>query len=321
MSSTNPLAAAAAAVANISLNLQPGERVVLITDDRTDPDIGNSLHQAFQAAGASVDVLRFSYETDDINALVAQYEPLSSADVVVMPVSQSLTYNVSIAEVRFRGGRVLSMPRMTRAVFEEIGTTDIEGMLAQTRKLADQFANNPSTLELRSRFGTQLTVDISGCKLEITDGVVAAGENDQLPAGIVSVVGRNANGVVVIDGPVSVLRSVDEPIRLTIENKTITKIEGGEAAAKMASILDRYEDRAAARNCPAEIGIGTNPSITYTESESFLPAYARAVGVIHVGFGDDHLFHDGTVVSPLHGDFVLADIEVWLDGVRIDTGR
>jgi leucyl aminopeptidase (aminopeptidase T) len=243
------------------------------------------------------------------------------ADAVLTAVTRSLTYNRHIARAREAGARVISMPRITRDTLERFAENDFEAMLAVTERAARRLDASRFTLELRSETGTRLRVDVSEAIPDVIDGVAGPGEIDQIPAGVVSVVGKRASGTIVVDRPISVIDRLDAPVTLRIEDSVIVSIEGGESARELAAILDRFDDREAARHCPAEIGIGTNPSIHCDLSGPFVPECARALGMIHVGFGDDHLFPGGSVVAPIHGDFLLPTSEVWLDGERFEVQR
>lgn len=314
---TQPLLDVAAdLIARRSLSVQPGETALLITDSDLEPEVRASLRTALERAGAEVRDLAISFETPNIAMELPDPSVTEGVGPVVAAVSRSLTYNRTLADLRSRGGRVLSMPRITRETLERVAESDFEGMLRCTQRLAEAFRHGPRLLELRSPSGTYLRIDIGGNPADPIDGVAGPGEIDQLPAGVVSVVGRGAEGEIVITGPISLAREFDAPVRLRIEDGSIVAIEGGEAAARLERIFARYDDPGV-RHCPAEVGIGSNPSVVYRPTTAFVPEFARAAGMIHVGIGDDHLFPGGTVHAPLHGDFLLPDAEVWLDGQRL----
>ena len=311
------LAQAGSRLANQSLKLEPDEFAVLITDTYIEPDVRETLLHELSSTGANVRDVVVSFDEGNVAIELPDPDAVAGADAVLAAVSRSLTYNRHLAQVRAQGGRVLSMPRITRETLERFAQSDVDAMLAVTRHVAAQVEEAKSTLELRSPTGTRLSLDISESETSITDGVVQAGEVDQIPAGIVSVVGKRARGEIVITGPVSVIDKLDAPIHLRIEDGVIVSIEGGASARQLEDLLDGFDDREAARHCPAEVGIGTNPSVNVNLDGPFVPEYARATGMVHVGFGDDHLFPGGTVVAPIHGDFLLPDAVVWLDGTQL----
>ncbi|HET7036979.1 MAG TPA: hypothetical protein VFI42_14945 [Thermomicrobiaceae bacterium] len=317
--SLSQLERAADVVARECLAARPGENALLISDAAVAPEVRQALLQGLARAGALPHELAVDFSAGVPALDLLDRAMLGAATAVVAAVSQSLTYNRALAELRQRGGRVLSIPRVERGMLERVAASDVPAMRALTQHTIGALAEARQTLELRAEAGTRLRLDISAAGLDVIDGFVGPGEIDQLPAGVVSVVGDHAEGEIMITGPLSLLDELDAPIRLVIEESTIVAIEGGAAAERLRALLDAFPDpaaRRAARHCPAEVGIGTNPSVVYQPSPRFSPEQARAVGMVHVGLGDDHLFPHGSVLAPLHADFLLPGAEVWLDGVR-----
>lgn len=313
---------AADVVARECLAVRPGENALVISDAAVEPDVRQALLAGLVRAGALPHELEVEFLAGVPALDLLDRAMLGAATAVVAAVSQSLTYNRSLAELRQRGGRVLSIPRVKRAVLERVATSDVPAMRALTQHTVGALAEARQTLELRSAAGTKLRLDIGTAGIDVIDGFVGPGEIDQLPAGVVSLVGDHAEGEIVIDGPLSLLNELDAPIRLLIEESTIVAIEGGVSAAQLRALLDAFPDpaaRRAAHHCPAEVGIGTNPSVVYQPAARFSPEQARAVGMVHVGLGDDHLFPHGSVVAPLHADFLLPGAEIWLDGNRFQV--
>jgi leucyl aminopeptidase (aminopeptidase T) len=305
-------------IARQSLDLQAGDTVALVTDDQLEPDVRQSLLRELGDTGATVRDIVVSFDTGNVAMELPDPNAIAGVNAVLSAVTRSLTYNRHIAQVRHAGARVISMPRITRETLERFAEHDFDAMLAATGRIGDRLAAARSVLELRSPAGTDLRLDISESEPDVIDGVAGPGEIDQIPAGVVSFAGQRAEGVIVVDGPVSVIGRIDAPITLRIKDGVIVSIEGGESARALEAILDQFEEREAARHCPAEVGIGTNPSVVPDLSGPFVPEYARAMGMIHVGFGDDHQFPGGSVVAPIHGDFLLPTAEVWLDGSKLD---
>ena len=141
--------------------------------------------------------------------------------------------------------------------------------------------------------------------------------------GQINVVPRfgSINGVIVFDGSVTPPfgTTPDAPIRLTIENSKIVKIEGGRDAAIFEEHLKSFEDEGMFKL--AHIAYGFNPGAVLTGN---IVEDERVWGSTEWGIGYVSPFD-----APPHGqdakshcDGICLNSSVWLDGVQImDEGR
>ena len=141
--------------------------------------------------------------------------------------------------------------------------------------------------------------------------------------GQINVVPRfgSINGVIVFDGSVTPPfgTTPDAPIRLTIENSNIVKIEGGRDAAIFEEHLKSFEDEGMFKL--AHIAYGFNPGAVLTGN---IVEDERVWGSTEWGIGYVSPFD-----APPHGqdakshcDGICLNSSVWLDGVQImDEGR
>ena len=126
------------------------------------------------------------------------------------------------------------------------------------------------------------------------------GDFGNLPAGeaFIAPVEGTAQGVIVIDGAMSGVGVVEEPIKMTVESGYVTEITGGHGARMLEdAIADLGKP---ARNI-AELGVGTNDRAIITgkvlEDEKVLGTVHLALGN-NVGFG-------GTCDVPVHLDGII----------------
>jgi leucyl aminopeptidase (aminopeptidase T) len=140
---------------------------------------------------------------------------------------------------------------------------------------------------------------------------------DESCGGVTAVLPDDAEGVVVVDHSIPPLGLLREPIRLRVEARRVTQIEGGAEAARLRQWLEET-GAASAFTCPAEWGVGTHAACI--DSGNFLE-HEKALGAVHVALGDDRRF-GGASAAPIHVDGVLCDARVELDGrVILDHGR
>jgi len=136
------------------------------------------------------------------------------------------------------------------------------------------------------------------------------------------------NGVYVVDGAVGMIGRVDKPIRITIEDGTATKIEGGESAEKLREILKKAdkeykevhpEDKTTSAFRVAEFSFGMNSkAFRYTEDgQRISPPTSlegeKGLGTIHIALGKNSLFN-----MP-EGDPDYNDIPIHIDCVAMNT--
>ncbi len=90
----------------------------------------------------------------------------------------------------------------------------------------------------------------------------------------------------------------DEPLRLTVENGVVVRIEGNDC--HRVKLEARFAETANCRNI-AELGIGTNEKAS--RPDNVLEA-EKILGTIHIALGDNTGF-GGTVSAPFHEDYVF----------------
>lgn len=121
------------------------------------------------------------------------------------------------------------------------------------------------------------------------------------------------DGIVYIDGsiPHPRLGLINEDIKLTIQAGVIKKIEGGEQANILKSVLENFNDPNVYK--VGEIGIGLNPNCSLSgrmlEDEG-------CSGTVHFGCGDNRGF-GGLTQSPFHLDLIFCEPTLTVDDVTV----
>lgn len=189
-----------------------------------------------------------------------------------------------------------------------------------------ELLDTASKVRVTTDLGTDITFDKTGKKSINNDGFyLENGRGGNMPAGEVYFppIKRGVEGVIVIDGS---LRTKDaslipkEPVKLTIKNGNIVKIEGGKEADLLEETLKWAEKRAKypwgiRRIC--ELGIGLNPGATLAGC-TILDEKVR--GTIHVANGSNKWF-GGDVAAIIHLDHVIKNPKLFIDGVEVPLPR
>jgi leucyl aminopeptidase (aminopeptidase T) len=318
-----------------NLNLQPGERVLFVTDvPRADdwqaelPFLQDMLRHALftrqlcDAAreafpGSPIDFLTFpatghngTEPPADAAARLLEY------DVLLLMTSFSMTHTDARQAPCAKGARVASMPGIEESMFLPGGPmrADFEQVRQESVDWAEKMTACRQVRVLTPQ-GTDLTFSVAGRSGCADHGLFhAPGEWGNLPAGEAFIAPEEgtAQGRLVV--PAGWYLDLNEDMALTFEDGCVIRAEGGGAVGDHFRGLfrmgeDAYRHR---RNC-AELGIGTNPNAKRVDN--VLEA-EKIRGTIHIAVGDSaHM--DGQNVSDIHEDFIIPTPTVYFDDQKV----
>jgi 2,5-dihydroxypyridine 5,6-dioxygenase len=300
-------------IVNICANVQPHEKVLVLTDTET-VRVGELITMASlqiaQDTALTVITPRAGHG-DEPPVHVAS--AMSKADVLIMPLKFSMSHAEATTKARKLGARVLSMGDYNEGM---LGKGGIEADFLKNEKvvrnIADIFSRGKK-VEVTTPEGTKITMDISGRRgfsepgFAYEPGSVAGPPNVEANVGPLE---GTAEGVLVVDGsiPYPGLGVISDPIRLTVQGGNITEIQGGDQAYVLKDILSGMNDPGIYNI--AELGIGLNPCSAVSGS---MMEDEGAYGTCHIGIGDNTSF-DGTVKAVSHIDLIMRKPTIKIDG-------
>ena len=169
-----------------------------------------------------------------------------------------------------------------------------------------------STIRVRGRGGTDLTVRVDGRPWRTDAKPLGPGEVANFPGGEVFAAPHSdgADGVLVADltVPYTVQGFVDEPITMRFERGRVTSIEGGRAAQMLRELV---ADAGVGADVIAELGIGFNPEV---KPRGQIMLDEKAAGTAHVAIGRNTGAYGGDNEASIHVDCVFSDPEIEADG-------
>ena len=299
--------------------VQPGEHVVIVTDERL-ITFAELVGNAATAEGASVVTCIMPQRTQDGQEPPAPVAAaMAEADVIFSPVSVSITHTRAVRNALDRGARAILMTAYTDEVITSKGLleTDFEAQAAVCRRLGTALTEG-EMLRLKSPRGTDLTFSIANRRVNVLTNIPGPGELAPVPDIEVNVVPLEgtANGTLIADASVPYLGIgiLEEPITCKVDDGFITSMRGGDQAAALREALEIHNDP----NCfnVAELGIGLNPNATLSgrmlDDEGVL-------GTIHIGIGTSRTL-GGDVVAPTHYDLLMWDPTIEIDGRVVQRG-
>jgi leucyl aminopeptidase (aminopeptidase T) len=299
------------------MGVQPGERVLVVTDEPLRA-IGYAIRKAAVELGNEVvlaEILPRKTNGEEPPPEIAAL--MTMVDLVLCPTSKSLTHTDARRAASARGVRVATLPGVTEQIMVRCMNADYHAIAARTARICALMERSAS-IRVTAPGGTDLTLPMQGRHAHASSGLFRdKGQWGNLPTGesyLAPLEGRS-HGLVVVDGSMAGVGLVRQPIRITVEDGYATTIEGGEEAARLRALLEPHGRDG--RNV-AEFGIGTNDRATIT---GVILEDEKVMGTIHIAFGDNKSM-GGSVRVASHLDGLVLSPTVWFDDRMVmDSGR
>lgn len=298
----------------VNLGLRPGERFLVVTDASKLP-IGRAFEAAARKLTDRVELLEIPVgEVNGAEPPEEAAQRMLQADVLVMPLAQSLSWTRARRAATEQGARIASMARITEDMILRTFGIDYEPIRARVNRLCD-LLDAGRHVRIETAAGTALELGIEGRAAHGRSGGIyrEPGQWGNLPCGeaFIAPVEGTAEGVYVVDAAQAGVGQVTSPIRITVEQGRATAIEGEEEAEELAELLASV-DSPQAYNI-AELGIGCNPGARVS---GIILEDEKVLGTCHIALGNNALF-GGTIDVPVHVDGVMRDPSLWLDGAPV----
>ena len=223
-----------------------------------------------------------------------------------------------------KGYKFISAPSLgdldTKHVHDVIQAIDINYKPMQAvlealkKKLTDA-----SEIHITTPAGTDVHFNVKNMKASAADGnYCEPGKGGNVPIGEAYLPpnGRGVEGKVVIDGSSRNHKHtalIKKPITLTIENGSVTQIEGQEEAKQLERTLAWAESRSKNPNTVrrlGELGIGVNPKAKIIGATII---DEKTLGTAHIGIGSNYWF-GGNIYAIIHLDQVFKNPKIEIDG-------
>lgn len=296
------------------MNVRPGEQVLIVTDDEK-YSIGQALYQAAKNLGTEAMLMTMSVrEVSGQEPPTVVAAAMKAADVVLCPMSTSITHTRAKIEAAESGTRIATMPGITAEMFANGAmTADYSRVMSLTERVTEMLTKaNTARIE---KEGHVMTLDLRGRRGISSHGVYREkGQAGNLPSGesYIAPIETGSNGTMVIDGSMVGIGLLEEPLEVEVKNGILQSIQGKDA--EKLKILSKTINNGTL----CELGIGTNYAARLIgiilEDEKAYQTVHIAFGT-NVGFGgnnqaDCHM--DGIIKNP---SLYLDDKLVMLDGV------
>ena len=289
----------------IELNLEPNDRVVLITDRQMDPLVWQAFLIAARQLGADptlvmIPPLRFPH--DNPNAIAAA--AMNEADLILAVTSHAFTHSQVAVDAMAQGKRYLMLEELKPEHLVTGGATADYHAMQKVAERIEAMLANARTVRITTDRGMDLTASIEGRPAFSTVGV-ARGRGVKLraggfPDGVIHLcpVEGTGEGRVVVDVSIHGIGALKEPVSFDVRGgRVVSRFSGGAEAQRLQELFEREGD-ADCWNCPAQMGFGINPQAL---SRGNVREEKKKLGHAGIAIGANWDL-GGTVKSRLHVD-------------------
>ncbi|SDB98322.1 Leucyl aminopeptidase (aminopeptidase T) [Terribacillus halophilus] len=292
-----------------SLALGRGETLLIVTDD-SKKELAEALYAAGRSIGAETLLLVMQdREKSGQEPPSGIAEAMKHCDVAVCITEHSLTHTQAKKDAVAAGVRVATMPGITYDMFLEGAiSADYDTVERLTYEVTEKLSRAHQVCVAKDR--EELVFSIKGRSGVPSTGIYRKkGQSGNLPSGeaFIAPLEGTASGRIWIDGSISGLGKLEEPILLTIEEGRLTAATGRQGDMLLQMLGD-----GPGRNV-AEFGVGTNDKARITGN---VLEDEKVYGTIHVAFGSNNTF-GGVVSAGVHIDCVVKTPTVFLDDVLL----
>ncbi len=299
---------AAEIIVNDCLAVKDDETVLVITDQPL-RKIGQVLFRASKQAGEEAILTEIEPRANhgaEPPACIADL--MQQVEVVLMPTSKSLSHTKARKAANEAGARAATLPTITEEIMTRTLTADYEAIKQRSEQVAELLTEG-TTAYLTTEAGTELEMSLQKRSGHPDTGIYHQPRDfGNLPAGEGYIAPREgtAAGQIVIDGAMSGLGILEEPVVLIVEDGYVVEIEGGKEAEQLKELIAEYGKPA--RNI-AELGIGTNDQATLIGN---VLEDEKVMGTVHVAIGDNSAF-GGDVEVASHLDGIIKQPTLKID--------
>ena len=299
-------------ILDICAVLQPREKVAILTDF-----LKVSIARALTSAAVAMEVepvvlVMPPREVDGQEPPETVALALKKADLILTPVSKSVTHTNAIREAVAQGSRGIMLSAF---VEDQLISGGIEADFDAQRPLCEKVAKllkKAKVAKLTTPAGTNLVMDLSNRKGNAHPGIARkAGQMTSVPniESRISPVEGKTEGILVGDGsiPYYEIGVLRESVYMTVREGKVVEIKGGEQAETIARIMATQEDPNVYNI--AQLAFGLNPQC---KMRGVMLDDEGVYGTSHIGMGTSTLLGI-KIKTKMHFDVLMWNPTLELD--------
>jgi leucyl aminopeptidase (aminopeptidase T) len=297
-------------------NLQPAERVVVVTDFE-ELELATIVATAARAVTADVNlVVMPPRDLDGQEPPPAIAAAMRHADLLVSLVARSITHTTAVKDALKEGARAVMLTAFTESMLLRGGIDyDFRGNREFCFRVA-RLLTEAQEARLTTPNGTDLRMDITDRPGNPHSGVVfGRGEMTTVPnvESSVSPIEGSTFGTIVGDAsiPYYDIGLLTEPVCMEVVEGSVTRITGGHQAQMIERMMAKQQDPNVYNI--AQLSFGLNPMC---RMQGIMLEDEGVYGTSHIGIGTSTLL-GGTVKAPMHFDIIMWNPTLVLDGTVV----
>jgi leucyl aminopeptidase (aminopeptidase T) len=295
------------------MNIQPNEKILIITDTIKKDKVGLLFYQAAQKVSENTEFIIIKptgQHGAEPPANVA--DQMKQVDVILMPTHYSLSHTKARKQACQSGARVASMPGITKDIIKRTLTADYSETAKLTKKITG-LLTQAETAYLTSPAGTKLTIPLQNRQAIADTGLLhSQGDFGNLPAGeaFIAPLENKTTGILCFEQCYGE-RILTEPVKFKINKGYVSQPVSANKQTRQI-IKELNQTGRQAKNI-GELGIGTNKKATF---EGGLLELEKIHGTCHLALGNNAHF-GGKVNVPYHIDGLILQPTLKLDNKMI----
>ncbi len=303
-------------IVEICASIKKEEKVLIVTDFEA-VSSAQILAGVTYALGADVEMsVMIPRKFDGQEPTVCVATGMKKAEVILIPVSKSISHTDAIKDALAEGARVLSLTASSvELIASEAYKADFKRQRPVCEKVAQLFTQ-ANEVTITTPAGTNLVASAKGRKGNAHSCIVdRPGQFSAAPniEANFSPVEGTMEGIFFADASIPYLGIglLSTPIRFTIKDGKVVKIEGGNEADRLKNIWAEQRDPNVYN--VAQVAVGLNPEIKAPIGRLGCNYDEGAFGTAHIGIGTSSML-GGEVKASTHFDAVMTKPTIKLDG-------
>lgn len=267
------------------LKAQPGDQVLLVSDESLSPDMITAFRAAVVQAGATDHLITYepfhrwspqeycrfagaSLQAEQLKLPATLMGALEGTDAMLLLNSDLEFFFIPAFKELAQRKRIVSLAYLTVEGALRMLPSSVQEVesIRQGVEVGEKALGSARSARITSPQGTDITFALGQYSAMVHSGVVGYGFVPLLPAGQVLCVpdDGSAHGRFVIDRTISAhdYKVVEEPITFHVEEGNVVRIEGGLEAQRLQSWLEELKDPEMYH--VTELAFGTNPRCRFS---------------------------------------------------------
>lgn len=306
-------------IVEICASIKEGEKVLIVTDFEA-VSSAQILAGVTYTIGVDVEMcvmIPRALDGQEPTACVAA--AMKKAEVILMPVSKSISHTEAIKGALTEGARVLSLTASSKELIaSEAYKADFRKQRPVCEKVAQLFTQ-AKEVTITTPAGTNLVASAKGREGNAHSCIVdRPGQFSAAPniEANFSPVEGTMEGMFVADASIPYLGIglLSTPVSFTIKEGKVVKVEGGNEAERLKNIWAEQHDPNVYNI--AQVAVGLNPEIKAPIGRLGCNYDEGAFGTAHIGIGTSSML-GGKVKASTHFDAVMTRPTIKLDGKEL----